>query len=163
MRAKCSIENCERPACGRSLCNRHYHRWRRHGDPRMLLRIAPPRVRFWRYVIKGDRCWIWIGALDSHGYGAFHVARNKTVKAYRFAYETMKGTVPVGKELDHLCRVPACVNPDHLEAVTHLENSRRGAQNAKTHCPLGHPYDLLNTYFGKSGRQCRSCRSRWLK
>jgi hypothetical protein len=73
------------------------------------------------------------------------------------------GAVPEGLELDHLCRVRGCVNPKHLEPVTHRENLMRGeswsAVNArKTHCPEGHPYDETNTYIdGKGRRRCREC------
>ncbi|MDP2917085.1 MAG: HNH endonuclease signature motif containing protein [Dehalococcoidia bacterium] len=91
------------------------------------------------------------------------------VSAHKFAYETLVGPVPEGKELDHLCRNPPCVNPAHLEPVTHQENDIRGiagtvsAQRLRsiTHCPQGHPYDLFNTYIHpKTGaRMCRICRS----
>src|SRR6202030_118623 len=65
-------------------------------------------------------CWLWLGACNEFGYGKFG-----KVKAHRFSYEREKGPIPDGLEIDHLCRNKSCVNPDHLEAVTHGENRRR--------------------------------------
>ncbi len=77
----------------------------------------------------------------------------RSYKAHRVIYEWIKGSIPEGLELDHLCRDRSCVNPWHLEPVTHLENIRRGlgGQNsrAKIHCPQGHPYDEENTWHKK--------------
>ena len=85
-----------------------------------------------------------------------------------------------GMEVDHLChpgdgscaratcRHLLCVNPDHLEPVTHRENVRRGSslsgQNmAKTHCMRGHEFTPENTFVktlpdGRESRQCHTCR-----
>ena len=113
--------------------------------------------RFWAKVDRSGRCWLWTGAL-TNGYGNFY---NGTcaMGAHRFAYELLVGPIPPGLHLDHLCRVPACVNPAHLEPVTCGENIRRGAAGVlKTHCPAGHPYDEANTRIVKGGhRQCRTC------
>lgn len=77
----------------------------------------------------GTACWIWRLAIDKDGYGA-KTYKRKSVKAHRFYYEKRFGQIPEGLVLDHLCRVRACVNPDHVEAVTGVVNIRRGA-NAK--------------------------------
>jgi hypothetical protein len=81
--------------------------------------------------------------------------------AHRWAYEYSIGPIPEHLELDHLCRSRNCVNPEHLEAVTHLENMGRGIshQKAKTHCPKGHPYSGENLYVAPSNgkRYCREC------
>jgi hypothetical protein len=124
------------------------------------LAYAPPRFRG-KVRFTGD-CWEWTGALNSKGYGTYSVG-GKTKIAARFAYEHFVGPIPDGLELDHLCRNVLCVNPAHLEAVTHRENMLRGhnasAINArKTHCPKGHPYSEENTYRNPEGqRYCRIC------
>jgi len=66
-------------------------------------------------------CQIWTGYIDPGGYGRVHGGL-----AHKAIYEAEHGPVPDGLELDHLCRNKACVNPNHLEAVTHLVNVRRG-------------------------------------
>ena len=86
--------------------------------------------------------------------------------AHRFSYERAKGVIPEGLELDHLCRNPACVNPDHLEAVSGHENVRRSdgpsAINArKSHCPNGHPYLGENLVRWKNHRYCVACKRAW--
>lgn len=112
-------------------------------------------------------CDIWTGSLDKDGYG--RIKRNgMTYRAHRIAYEEAKGPIPDGLQLDHLCRVRNCINPDHLEAVTCQENIRRGelgaAQRARTHCPQNHPYSGDNLYIDPRGdRQCRICRYNQLK
>ena len=122
-------------------------------------------IRFWKKVKKTDTCWIWIGAKSEQGYGRFIAQSGRVLQAHRFAYELMNGVIPEGMELDHLCKNPSCVNPSHLEVVTHAENIVRSMagkvnnpQTIKTHCPSGHPYDELNTYLNKQGkRECRIC------
>jgi hypothetical protein len=120
--------------------------------------------RFWAKVDKSGDCWQWTAAKCSRGYGAFGVDR-KPRRAHRVAYELVVGPIPDGLELDHLCRNPSCVNPEHLEPVTHRENMRRGTGvfgvNArKTHCNSGHLYDEANTIWEPNGsRRCRMCKN----
>ena len=100
-------------------------------------------------------CWIWIGK-KNRGYGM--VKRDKRYyHAHRMTWYAVYGRWP--SELDHLCRNTACVNPKHLEEVTHKENVLRGfspfaIHARKTHCPKGHPYDMLGV---KGNRRCRRC------
>ena len=112
-------------------------------------------------------CWLWMAGIDSDGYGQMRVDRGDgaiPLKAYRIAFNLFRGPVPQGKELDHLCRTPLCVNPAHLEPVTHRENILRGLKNRasinfrKTHCLNGHPFDVENTYIWRNRkRACKTC------
>jgi hypothetical protein len=108
-------------------------------------------------------CWIWTGSRNRGGYG--HIGINRVpARTHRVAYELLRGPIPDGLQLDHLCRNRACLNPAHLEPVTNWENQLRGdtsraANAAKTHCGRGHEFDLLNTYFDPLGKRvCRICR-----
>jgi len=144
------------------------HRPDRRGKMTMLnLDFLPDR--FWEkvYADPNTGCWLWGGATRSDGYGALWFNK-KVMAAHRISHEFFCGEIPSGLEIDHLCRVRCCVNPDHLEPVTHSENIRRGLapqagrafQLAKTHCPSGHPYDGDNLYIDPRGRRgCRSCRT----
>lgn len=112
--------------------------------------------------VNADGCWIWQKTLTHDGYGKL----GKSDMAYRVAYEAWKGPIPNGLVIDHLCRVPSCVNPHHLEPVTNEVNILRGysppAINArKTQCVNGHPFSPGNTYHWtrKSGRISRVCRA----
>lgn len=119
-------------------------------------------------------CWLWKGSLTHSGYGQVGRGgkRGGNVYTHRAMWECLVGPIPPGMQVDHLCKQPACCNPDHLEPVTPKENTRRsaaghitGARNrAKTHCPAGHAYDALNTRFTANGRACRTCdRERYWK
>lgn len=114
-------------------------------------------------------CWLWTAGLRN-GYGAFGMGSRtdgsrRKVYAHRQAWEWANGPIPADRELDHLCRVPRCVRPDHLEPVPHGINLKRGTgpailaqrQRSKTRCPQGHPYDEANTYWYQGERQCREC------
>lgn len=126
----------------------------------------PSEELFFNNVDKSGDCWIWTAAIDRGGYG-----RYKHKAAHRVSYELLVGPIPQGLDLDHLCRVRACVNPSHLEPVTRRENLLRGdtvtARNAaKTHCIHGHEFTHENTYMAKKprggvARICRACYRRW--
>lgn len=80
-----------------------------------------------------------------------------TRRAHRIAYELLIGPIAKGLVLDHLCRNPGCVNPDHLDPVTSAENTRRGHM-LKSDCPSGHPLSGLNLAMNSRGhRTCREC------
>jgi hypothetical protein len=122
--------------------------------------------RFWAKVNKAsgifmiaDRteCWVWTGAKDENGYGLFGLAGGKVQRAHIRSFTETYGPAKLGYERDHLCRVTACVRPDHMEEVTTKVNVLRSqglcAENArKSTCPNGHPYDRIN----KKGRRCCS-------
>ena len=122
---------------------------------------------FWAKVQRGvraDECWAWLGSTYPAGYGHSAARRlEPSGYAHRVAYTLLVGPIPSGLTIDHLCRNRGCVNPVHLEPVTHRENTLRSpdapaAINArKTHCPKGHPYSGRNLVITKSGRNCRLC------
>lgn len=116
--------------------------------------------RFFSKVYFTSDCWIWIAGKMYGGYGTFYLD-GKRHPAHRVMYEAVVGPIGEGLELDHLCRNPACVNPSHLEPVTHKENVRRGLKGRMvTVCSHGHAYTPENTYFLPDGRRmCRSCRN----
>lgn len=169
---------CGLPVRAKGLCTKHYMRDYKKGHP-FLQESLPFLERFWAKVDKTGPlpkyapflgpCWLWTGA-SNLGYGIIYLPRKPGVekvsilRAHRLALE-LDQRVLVRPELviDHLCRVPLCVRPTHLEAVTSAENSRRGfgatAVNArKTHCKRGHEFTPENTYRYKDGRrQCIAC------
>lgn len=114
--------------------------------------------------IAENGCWEWTGVLTRKGYGMFWNSGRMGL-AHRYSYMFFKGSIPDGLDLDHLCRNPKCVSPDHLEPATRKENVRRGLapsamrarHRAKTRCPQGHPYDTRNTRVYRGKRYCREC------
>lgn len=122
--------------------------------------------RFMSHVtIQANGCWEWVAAIDARGYGRFWMGGKRT-RAHRFSYEYYTGKVPDGKELDHLCRNHACVNPAHLEAVSHKVNVLRGEGVAALHarnmlCSEGHLLTPENVIIDGGGRRCKICREIW--
>lgn len=117
-----------------------------------------------RFMAKVDvnpyGCWNWTAGLNSTGRGVFSPGKGEDGKrdqwlAYRLLYLITRGAIPDGLELDHLCRNPRCVNPWHLEAVTHQENINRVLRSPT--CPHGHLYTEANTMFYHGYRRCKSC------
>ena len=127
-------------------------------------------LRFWEKVDKSNECWTWKASLTPAGYGSFWDS-GKCFDAHKMSYRLTVGEPPDGLELDHVCHSRdrtcsggptclhrRCVNPTHLEPVTHEKNMRRGVLARRTQCPSGHTYNDRNTYRDSRGRRtCRLC------
>lgn len=128
-----------------------------------LRRFRPAIDRFLDFIQQSpEGCWLWTGHTNAKGYAVFGRGdgSTKVCLAHVFSYEHFVGPVPEGKELDHLCRVRRCVYYGHLEAVTHLENVRRGDNYHKTHCKYGHELTGENVVLTARGyRNCRMCKN----
>lgn len=121
--------------------------------------------RFMAKVRSADAldCWIWLGGRSPGDYGQFYLGKGRTpTPAHRWSYEYFVAEIPDGLVIDHLCRVPLCVNPWHLEPVTIAENSFRGQSPAiqrwrENRCIRGH--DLNDAYIRRDtgARMCRRC------
>jgi hypothetical protein len=119
---------------------------------------------------QADGCWVWTGGHNGRGYGSI-IVNKKRQYVHRLMLELAEGPIEKGLEVDHLCDVPSCCNPLHLQAVTPLENKLRSKaitmlNRVKTHCPKGHEYsgDNLRVGLSKDGqthRLCRTCDREW--
>lgn len=106
-------------------------------------------------------CMVRQSGICKGGYSQVRV--NGILKmAHIVSWQNVNGPVPEGLQLDHLCRVRNCVNPDHLEPVTQKVNILRGdsfsaRKSRQTHCIHGHEFTAGNTYDDRGGRKCRTC------
>lgn len=174
----CDIENCSNATRtpGQALCGKHYRRKQRHGDPNINLlpkdnRPAHERWKDSYTVDEQSGCWNWTGPKerpDGYGFITNGAGSKNRYMAHRFVWVQSGGVLEDGMDLDHLCFNKGCVNPEHLEQVSHLENVRRGGVNGsnylKTYCDHGHEFTPENTYTRSNGwRQCRACARRLMR
>lgn len=131
--AICRVTECDRTVHGRGLCEKHLRRQRKFGStgPNVGTWGRSMQERFWAKVDKAgtDDCWLWTGG-KAGPYGVFRLAAgDKTHCVHRLSYTWANGEIPDGKQVDHICHVPLCVNPAHLRVVTGKQNkeNRKGA------------------------------------
>lgn len=126
-------------------------------------------TNFWKKVNKTDLCWLWTATLDKDGYGRFWLSSKAYRPSHVISHLIHGGNIPEGHVVHHKCYTPSCVNPHHLEAVTQKQNlhdvdskTLPKLNSEKLYCPVGHPYDEKNTYWGKGKyglvRYCLICR-----
>lgn len=134
--AHCSYDGCNRKHYGHGYCSAHWKQFYRGKTVQDVVdQKAPAFTRFMRMVEPNSNhlgCWQWSGG-TTKGYPKFD-----TGYGHRFSYTSFTGPIPARYEVDHLCRNPLCVNPAHLEAVTHSENLRRKTLTDAEHFALAH-------------------------
>lgn len=120
----------------------------------------PRPIRFWERLVLVGECWIFTGAKNEDGYGK--VKLDGHWRAHRYAWSVLRGEIPDGLELDHLCRNRACVNPDHLDPVPGAVNTARASKatyvgGVQVRCLRDHEFTPENTRMYRGKRQCRAC------
>lgn len=112
---------------------------------------------YWTHVEKTDTCWLWTSSITRDGYGRSGTGKTHgTTMPHRAMWISVNGPIAADMEIDHVCSVRNCVNPDHLDVVTHAENIRRAVER-RTHCPNGHSREYqVSDYAG--GSRCLLCR-----
>ena len=116
-----------------------------------------------KVLFQPNGCWTWTGAFFKKKYGNYGQLRmggkdGKAKKAHRISYTFFVGEIPEGKEIDHLCHNTMCVNPKHLEAVTHAQNMQRRKDSGLEKCKHGHLYSKETTYINpRKRRECKIC------
>ena len=159
----CTIDECDSRHYGHGYCDRHYRRWRRHGDPHAgTWHDAEARIR--AQTVERDGCWHYTGQPSAR----YPEVRIDGVRhgIHRWSYETHHGPIPDGHHVDHQCRNTHCWNPAHLRTLdawgNSADNLRANGFAAQTHCVNGHEFDDANTYRpprDPNRRMCRTCRA----
>lgn len=116
-----------------------------------------PLDRFLENVLVDDGCWLWTGRLGRAGYGVIGLGRHG-IPVQRFAWMIWRGKIPSGLTIDHICFVPNCIRPSHLQLLTHSANASRKRTMLEKRCLKGHPRTPENVYLYPGRRVCKICR-----
>jgi len=111
-------------------------------------------ARFFAKIEKTESCWLWNGSIMPSGYGQFKLVRTESGYAHRASYEHFVGPIPKELQIDHICKIRNCVNPEHLRVVTPQENCE---DHIVSVCRNGHDYTPENTYRHRGKKYCRKC------
>lgn len=135
----CAIAGCENAIVvkSRGWCDKHYTRWKRHGDPEHVTQIdtrgldVEGKLRAHGWDVTESGCWEWRGRKSGQRYGKLNIGQRHLL-AHRLAYELWVGPIPGGLVVRHKCDNPPCINPEHLEAGTHADNSNDMVERRRT-------------------------------
>lgn len=159
-RGTCAVNDAEctpGPLYGGTHCRKHHYRLRKFGTTSLPPKVDP----FTRYQVTSTECWEWTGPVNEAGYGQFPSPYVGTRQAHRAFYIHHVGPVADELDIDHLCRNPPCVNPAHLEPVTHQVNVQRGWDATLAGwCQKGiHELKTAADWYvpRKGNRQCYRC------
>jgi hypothetical protein len=176
-----TCKHCREPVRARGLCNAHYKKLKRYGDPLAGRTVLANATRLERYLVKvgqrgPDECWPWMACRHPKNYGLFPDRSGGTGIAHRYGFGVLVRPLGPDEVVDHICHnndpaCPggntcehrACQNPAHWQAVSGPENTARGKglaprNAAKTRCERGHEFTPGNIYWDKTGgRHCRAC------
>jgi hypothetical protein len=168
----CTVIDCTQPSRRRGLCNKHSFRLYKHGDPEVSLYIVSGvEERLEQYIQATDdpeECHLWTRGCNAAGYGCVS-ADGSWRLVTRVVMEILLGRPLLTEEhVLHTCDNPPCCNPHHLYLGDPEQNARdrkerrrhwRDRLPPKTHCKRGHEYTEENTYWTRTGRSCRKCRT----
>ncbi|MCD1287337.1 MULTISPECIES: HNH endonuclease signature motif containing protein [unclassified Brevibacterium] len=156
----CSFEDCDRKHYAKGFCASHWKQINRGEEVHKFSDQAIPfEELLWSRVDRTDTCWLWTGPLSDQNYGLFNKDR-KTWYAHRYFYTRFKGEIPEGLEIDHICWVTNCVNPDHLRLADRTQQNeyRQGPQKASrtgvrnVHIRKGNRFKKYHVEVGHGGR-----------
>jgi hypothetical protein len=138
MNGKCIVDGCSDKAIKKKMCDKHYSRVRKYGDPYIYKRVVgDDKKRFLEsFVVSCVGCWEWSKRTHEKGYGVFHL-KGKLEQAHRAAWIIINGPIPEGLYVLHKCNNRKCVNPDHLYLGTHQDNMNDMVRDKRSNKPYG--------------------------
>lgn len=148
---ECEVAGCDRPRLARRMCNMHYARARKTGNPgeaapRRAAAYSDPAAALRAHSRREGECIVWTASTTAQGYGQINVNGRVTL-AHRYARTLARGPIPEGSIIDHSCRNRSCVNPNHLRIADYSTNgqNRSGPMRRSS-------TGVRNVYRTKSGK-----------